>query len=189
MNNLLEATTLEVTVLQDVSLLLPLAFIGIGLFLMIIELTVIPGFGIAGVFGFLLMGSGLFIGVRDLTAQSMEVSTSNLTAIGAGIVAALGGCTAFSLAIFRLIPKIPGMQKLVLKENMHQPQVEQDNLDQHVLGQGGVASTDLRPSGKVDINGRTYDVVTTDGYISNGESIYVEKIQDGHLVVRRAAQG
>ena len=85
MNNLLEATTLEVTVLQDVSLLLPLAFIGIGLFLMIIELTVIPGFGIAGVFGFLLMGSGLFIGVRDLTAQSMEVSTSNLTAIGAGI--------------------------------------------------------------------------------------------------------
>ncbi|NUQ35891.1 MAG: hypothetical protein HUU29_13240 [Planctomycetaceae bacterium] len=177
----------ETHVMQSVDLVLPLSLTGIGIFLLVIELMVLPGFGLAGILGIVLLGGGLFLISRDLAAQAFELSTTDLSAIMAGIVGATAGCTAVCLSIFKLLPVIPGVRKMIHKEALGQHNSQTETLQEHLVGQSGVASTDLRPAGKVRIDGRVYDVTTTDGYISSGAQVYVEKIHEGHVVVRKLA--
>ena len=54
-----------------------------------------------------------------------------------------------------------------------------------MIGKTGVASTILRPSGKVEINGDLYDAKAEISYIEKGEKVLVAKFEAGQLYVRR----
>ena len=57
-------------------------------------------------------------------------------------------------------------------------------LDAGLIGAKGTAFTDLRPSGKVEIQGNPYPAVSQKGYIEKGKKIEVIQVQMGHLIVR-----
>jgi membrane-bound serine protease (ClpP class) len=56
-----------------------------------------------------------------------------------------------------------------------------------LAGRGGVAVTDLRPSGIAEIDGERVDVVSDGGYVAAGEPITVVRDEGYRRVVRRAA--
>lgn len=58
------------------------------------------------------------------------------------------------------------------------------SLDSELVGLFGSATTDLRPSGKIEIKGAPYPAVSQKGYIEKGEKVEVIQIQMGHLIVR-----
>ena len=52
-----------------------------------------------------------------------------------------------------------------------------------LIGQFGIASTDLRPSGKVIIDEMIYQAITTGDYIEKNSNIRVVKIEENQLIV------
>jgi membrane-bound serine protease (ClpP class) len=54
-----------------------------------------------------------------------------------------------------------------------------------LVGKIAIAKTVLRPSGKIDIEGKRYDAVALDGFIEVGESVVVEKHENYNLFVRK----
>ena len=172
---------------RELELVLPLALIGIGIFLLFLEFGVIPGFGLAGISGILLLGLGLFLGAQRIVAIQMEVSEASVFAIISGVVASISGCTLFTFGMFKVMPLMPGVRKMIHRDALKRDTSAMAKLksDENLVGHSGTAQTDLRPSGKVNISGQVYDVTTSDGYVNAGEQVYVEKVHEGHFVVRR----
>jgi membrane-bound serine protease (ClpP class) len=57
-------------------------------------------------------------------------------------------------------------------------------LDEKLVGKSGAALTDLRPGGRVEIEGAPYPAVSQKGYIAKGSKIEIIQVQMGHLIVR-----
>ena len=55
-----------------------------------------------------------------------------------------------------------------------------------LIGQKGIASTILRPSGKIKIDNHYYDALAKFGYIEKGEIIQVSAYENAQLVVMKS---
>ena len=53
------------------------------------------------------------------------------------------------------------------------------------VGSEGVAATDLRPGGKITIDGERFDAVAVDGYIEAGTPVKVVRHENAQLYVSR----
>ena len=84
------------------------------------------------------------------------------------------------------ILKSGAFQRLVLNDEQQSNQgyqVKKPRME--LLGKKGFAKTDLRPSGRIDVDGEWFDAISDDGYIENGTDIIISKIENYNLVVRR----
>ena len=52
-------------------------------------------------------------------------------------------------------------------------------------GEIGITTTDLRPSGKVEIQGKTYQAFSHGDYIDKNEDILVDGIDENQLLVKK----
>jgi membrane-bound serine protease (ClpP class) len=59
-----------------------------------------------------------------------------------------------------------------------------DNRNRLLIGKFGIASTDLKPSGKVEIEGRVYDAIVSVGLIERGNEVEVVDVEFNQLVVK-----
>ena len=98
--------------------------------------------------------------------------------IGAVVVGAFFGGNILKTKMFK---------RLVLEDEQQATQGYQVRKpDTTFIGKIGFAKTDLRPSGKIEIDGNWYDAVSNDGFIENGTNIVVSKIENYNLVVRKS---
>ena len=62
-----------------------------------------------------------------------------------------------------------------------------NTLDENLmLGKTGKAVSDLRPSGKVEIEDEWYDAQTDGEYLLKGEGVVVIEVKNSFVVVRKA---
>jgi membrane-bound serine protease (ClpP class) len=54
-----------------------------------------------------------------------------------------------------------------------------------LVGKTGYASTVLRPSGKVYVEGKVYDAVSTEGFIEKGVQVRVLEYRTGQIYVEK----
>ena len=160
----------------------------IGLLLIALEIFVVPGFGITGISGITLTFSGLVLSlVKNVNFSFDEVKGNDLLiALGTVFLGTVGG---ISLAIYlsqKLFTAETGrFAHMSLKEVMS---LESGYLgvDPELLllkGKNGVAITTLRPSGKIVIDGQTYDAMAVSGMIDKGTNIVVTKVEAAQLYV------
>ncbi|MCL6100091.1 MAG: ATP-dependent Clp protease proteolytic subunit [Bacteroidetes bacterium] len=153
----------------------------VGVILLLIEIFVIPGFGIAGVLGILLMIFGLFLSLvsdfqmRDFSFLSMAIIQLASVFVATGV---------FIFLLSKILPKTNVWNRLILHENIggksgyaSKPTLE------HLVGAEGVALTDLRPAGAAIIDGNRIDVVTEGDYISHDAAIVVKSVEGSKVVV------
>jgi len=167
-------------ILELASILEILLFI-IGFILLLIEIFVIPGFGVFGISGIVLMIGSLFLGLlSDFDLIDWDIISFAIIQLAATFVAT--GVIIFVLLKF--LPKSDMFNKLILKEQVAEksgyaskPTIE------HLIGLEGKALTDLRPSGSALIDGKRIDVVTEGDYISNGSKIIVKSVEGSKVVV------
>lgn len=159
----------------------------VGVLLLALEIFVIPGFGVAGILGIILIISALTLSLVmnnffDFTITGSErVSKAFLLVMGAMIASVV-----LSVIFGRAILKTSLFQRLVLQdEQRSQMGYSVSRVDPALKDKEGVAYTDLRPSGKVQIEGRFYDAVALDGYIERGNKIYIVKQENYNLFVRK----
>lgn len=168
-------------ILQLASIIEILMFI-VGLGLILVEVFAIPGFGVAGISGIVLIVASLFLAMvgADPFLDFTAVSTAVIK-LTVGLAAAL--ILIFLLA--RFLPKSNIFKKFILSEEEKADAGYTSRLIlSDLIGAEGVAVTTLRPAGTAEFNGKRVDVVTDSEYIENGKPIVVTAVEGMRVVVR-----
>lgn len=167
----------------------------VGVVLLFLEFFVIPGFGVAGVSGIVLIVGALvltmifnvgfhfkfdpdFNGAYEVAKDLVIVMFS----IVAGFFAALWLCKKVITAQTRF-----GTIALNTELTSEEGFIAQDMHLQDLVGKEGVAATFMRPAGKIDIDGDLYDATSEYGLIDKGCPITVVKFENAQLVVHKKA--
>ena len=165
-------------------LIIVLGFVLIGL-----ELFVLPGFGIAGIAGVICIIAGLVLSLQGfvLPDPSMPWQTDLMVL---NLIQVLGAVVlAFVLALFMLRYVLPRMS-VVAKgpyldttlQDFHADSLANRNA---AVGDRGIATTPLRPSGKVKIGSTTYDVVTQGDFLEKGTAVVIAAVSGNRLIVKK----
>lgn len=157
---------------MDSSLILPILLQALGVGVIIAEF-VLPSGGLLT-----LTAIGAF--AYSIFYMFSYVST------GAGMYLIAGDVILIPLAIMagiKLITISPvTLRKSLAKEN---GVTVQDSDLQSLVGKYGKTLTDLRPSGKADIDGQRFDVVSAGDYIEKNDEIVVSAVNGNRIVVKQ----
>lgn len=167
-------------ILQLASVLEILMFV-IGLGLLLAEIFIIPGFGIAGISGIILIFASIFLSLLGSKPFiDMEAVSLAIIQISGAILFALIGI--FVLA--KYLPKSRAFNRLVLSqsEKVDEGFVSYPS-EKDLLGKEGIAYTTLRPGGTAEIDGKRVDVVAESEYINQGTKIKVLRVEGIKVVV------
>ena len=157
--------------------------VGVGLILA--EIFVIPGFGIAGVSGIILVVVSLIVSLvgnvrfhfPPIMAFTPAVSTVAITLV-------LLVMAAFSLG--RFLPKCERFNRLVLAPELSSASgYTAAETHAEFLGRVGQTLTQLRPSGTIEIDERRIDVITAGEFIARGEQVKVVSVRGSRVEVRQ----
>ncbi len=160
----------------------------IGLVLLALEIFVIPGFGIAGISGIVLIAAGLVLSlINNIDFDFSPVETG---ALGKAFLTVIGGMTLSFVLIIYLSNKIGSkgiFRKMALEATMDSESgyVGVSMEEAKLVGKKGVASTVLRPSGKVNVEGVVYDAISEDGFVEKGTEVKVVKYETGQIHVSK----
>ncbi len=158
-----------------------------GFILIAIEVFAIPGFGIAGVSGIILMVTGFtFSLIGNDGFDFSPVPDRELIWSLAVVVASMFGGLFVSYFVAKRILKTTRFNKLVLTNEMSAKQgyVSSDPGLSLLIGQTGTTGSYLRPSGKVIIDDTVYNASADRGFIPKGETVEVVKYDGLTLWVR-----
>ncbi|HLP06450.1 MAG TPA: NfeD family protein [Paludibacter sp.] len=162
----------------------------VGLVLLGFEIFVIPGFGIAGVSGIILIIAGLTLSLLDNVVFDFRNVKPGDT-IGALFTVMAGMGLSFGLVVY-LSNKIGSkgiFRKMALDTSLDKQAgymgVSLDELK--LIGKQGVTATVLRPSGIVSVEGVAYPAISQEGYIPKGTPVTVIRYETGQIYVEKAA--
>ena len=178
--------------LADLSGVLEVVLLVVGLVLLAIEIFVIPGFGLAGIAGIILIFTSLIMAMIKLPAPNLPDAGFDAIMLSRAlwtIIWVFCGFIVLAAALVKILPSTPFYRMLVLNPEdaaraaeaaaTQAPgmsvgrQLKPDEL----IGQTGEAVTDLRPSGTAIVAGRRLDVVTEGEYIMRGTRVRIISIQ------------
>lgn len=143
----------------------------IGIALIVIELVVLPGVGVAGIGGTLLVLAGVWFFFHAYgTAAGFAALAVTLVVLCAAVAAALRYRTWRRLSLHA---EIDG------RVNEHRQMLHP--------GDTGVALTRLAPMGTALFSGETFEVTAEESLIDAGTPLEVLRVQDGRISVRAAA--
>ena len=168
----------------------------LGVVLIGFELFVLPGFGIFGVLGVVLLFGGLLGalipgGAGAMFPGSGQGGSVSYAAAVLAVSTALAGAGMWFLA--RHLGSLPIIGKLVLADapslagggTIAGEYARDEGL---AVGMSGRAITPLRPSGKAEIVGRIVDVVARGGFVDTGVPVRLVEV-DGFVITVEALIG
>lgn len=159
-----------------------------GVILVVLEIFVIPGFGIAGISGIILVVMGL-----TLSLINNYVFDFSFTAPGDIFYAFLRVTLTITIAFITgllfsgKILRSSMFNKVVLTETQENQTAYLEDIQQlnNLKGKTAKAITVLKPSGTVEIDGDTYEALADGTFINAGELVKVIAIRGNYLVVRK----
>lgn len=159
----------------------------IGILLIALEIFVIPGFGIAGVAGIILiLGSLMLVMINndffdfsfvDEKEIMIALLTTSLSFVGSFVIMFFGGIRFTKSKTFQRLALINTQDR----EEGYTSRFSNKNM----TNKEGVAFTILRPSGKVTIDGDIYDAYTRGEYVEKGKKIIVVSEEGTSLKVKK----
>ncbi len=172
---------------------LELILLLVGMGVILVELFVLPTFGLLGFIGVILFLVGLFgMMLPGIGSISFEFDTKTLNAAGYVFferLAWLCGTLVFAFILIALLaryvtPSFSGFNRFVLKGNEQTGFIAGDN-PTHLPQPGsiGEAAATLRPAGKVAIGDQLYDAISDGSFIEKGTPIIVVKLDGSTIVV------
>lgn len=163
----------------------------VGLILLILEIFVIPGFGIAGVSGIFLICASLTLALVDNWGLHFGM-VDPLHLLESFAIVVLSTLLALVLgykASKRLFGKRFCGYALALdtEQKKEDGYVAVSGLDRYqaLVGSEGIAESVMRPSGKIRIGRELYDATAESGFIEKGETVIVKRFENAQFFVRR----
>lgn len=161
----------------------------LGLACLALEIFVIPGFGVFGLAGGLLVLGSLVMAGSTLSTLDQGVALSQslatLRTLGLALVAVIGA----GIGLSHFLPRIPLLNAMILAPPQSADAAPARSAARRgegsrLLGRQGITATMLRPAGKVRIDGELLDAVSTAGFIEPGAPVEVAEVASNRLVVR-----
>jgi len=164
----------------------------LGILLVLTEIFVIPGFGVAGVSGIVLIVTGLAFAMIDNKLFYFEGKFDFIVLIKPVSIVMLSTFLSLISSIylagkFFKTSRLPGVSlPTELKDSEGFVGVEIHY--HHLVGKTAVVKTDMRPSGKIDIDGSWYEATMDMGMANKGDSVIVTRFEAGRLYCERLTQ-
>jgi membrane-bound serine protease (ClpP class) len=166
-----------------------------GMVIILVELFVLPTFGLLGFIGIVLFFAGLFgMMLPGVGSVSFEFDTKTVNAAGEVFferLAWLCGTVVVAFLIVLLLmryvtPSLRGMRRFVLAGNEQTGFIAGENpADLPPPGSIGEAFSTLRPSGKIVIDDKLYEAVSYGTFIEKGSKIVVERFEGSTIIVNK----
>ncbi len=150
-----------------------LAVFIIGLILILIE-ALIPGFGLPGIAGIILVILGTILAMGSLSSALVSISVAIIIT------------TIISILMIKYGYKSPIFDRIVLSTSQKDEEgyLSSATKDEY-LDKEGIAVTELRPSGMIEIDGEKLDALSDGSFIPRGSKIKVARVEGSKIIVRR----
>ncbi len=157
------------------------------------EIFFLPGFGVAGVSGLVLLVASLVMAIH---APGEELSWDS---VSRELVVVLGGLAAAFAGTLVVLQWLPGptssagsglVLSTVLEDGTEGATSDAPGAPARdaLLHRRGLALTALRPSGKMSLDGVLLDVVAAGEFIDEGTSVEIIAVEGSRVVVARSAE-
>ncbi len=149
----------------------------IGLALIILEIFVIPGFGVAGISGIIFMISSLILALVNNNYFNFDyVGKSSLNLALAVVSLSFIGSIILLLILSRFIVSENFFEKIAHTQTLADSKLSNSILHREsVLNCKGITITELKPQGKVEINGNMFNAVSSGEFIDARTEVMVYK--------------
>lgn len=176
------ALSLGASYLAELATKTDMLIILLGLALLLVEMLFIPGFGLAGIGGIVIILWGLYELLLPDIPVGAEIESLALWGLTIGIIGGLIGL----LILFRLMTKTsfwtkltaPGLEKAAAGFSTS---IGLENL----VNAEGSTQTDLRPSGWIIVNEKKIFVVSEGDYIDQNSRVKILSVEGNRVVVRK----
>lgn len=145
----------------------------IGLLLLLAEVFLIPGFGLAGIGGVAAILASIFLTFGNIVQATYS------------ILIALGLSIAGFFLLIRFIPSTRAWRKFILftKQEKELGYTVGTKDLKRLTGKEGIAITPLRPSGIVEANGKKLNALTRGEYVNSNTKIKIISVEGNKIVV------
>jgi membrane-bound ClpP family serine protease len=173
----------------QLALLAGLLFL-LGLILLAVEIFVLPGFGVTGVSGIVLIIIGLGLATMERVPQTTAEWT-NFGSVVSVFAALLIVASIGTFLVAHFLPHIPVLNRLAPPGPLDEDSDDGDGGGTGLsperaalLGQVGVATTILRPAGMARFGEELVDVVTDGAFVLEGARVQVIELEGNRIVVK-----
>lgn len=165
-----------------------------GLLLLGLEIFVIPGFGIAGIAGALLILLSLVLSITaNLPAEpGWGISAPDPNGLVRSLwvlVLSLTGSLAVALLALKFLPKTTFFRRVSVSSELKSEDGfrSSDLVGLGLIGREGKALGPLRPGGIVEIDGKEWEAHSLSGWIERGHAVKVVQHENNILLVKPAS--
>ena len=157
----------------------------LGVVLVAVELFVLPGMMIPGVIGGVLILGTLFLAMvdgfafedNDALGWDAEGALDFISRPALNLSIGLLGATLLMMLMMRYLPNVPLFNRMVMGAALAKGDAAREDsisggAGEHI-GVRGVTTTDLRPAGKGNFNGKILDVTAASGFIGADKQVVV----------------
>jgi membrane-bound serine protease (ClpP class) len=156
----------------------------LGLIMMLVEILIIPGFGLAGVGAIILLSAGVYLSWIKLSmAWAIGATLASISSIAMTIVFLRKSGLPSIMVLNRRVgesapPPAAGDQA--------QGGRQKDSADAVSVGQTGLAASDLRPAGIANFQGHRLNVLTEGNYLRKNTRVKIIRIEGNRIFVEEA---
>jgi len=160
----------------------------LGLILLIVEIFAIPGFGVTGISGIILMVLGLTLAMVDNIVFDFSFSVAMASIVKSFFIVIISMFLGLILSLWlggKLFTSRKTFAGLALDRDMRSEEgfIGVESKPKELIGKTGVADSILRPAGKVIIDNDIYDAKAAYGFINKGDKVKVVKYETGQIYV------
>ena len=163
-----------------------------GLVFVALEIFVLPGFGIAGLLGALLLLAGFVMGMVEFgipfdVAFELGYAQESFSLVAIRLAVVSVALIIAAVFLMNRLPKMKAARWMILDKSTSDEEgfVSTPPRFEGLLGKQGRTRCDLRPSGIAEIDGERFDVQTAGDFVSEGVLVEVVEVDGTRLLVKQ----
>ena len=161
----------------------------VGVVSVLVEIFVIPGIGIFGLGGGLLIITSIILASQTFVIPRNSYQLEQLPSSLMMVAAAGSGAFLAMVAMRRYLAEAPLLKRLMLpppdEEDQQQLARREALVDySYLLNKRGRAVTPLVPAGKAQFGDQVVDVISSGELMERGTDVYVTKVLGNHVYVQ-----
>ena len=173
--------SLSVSYIAQLATMSDMIFILVGLSLILLEMLVIPGFGIVGIGGIGFMLYGLYLLLLPEVPVGEEVLGQAMDGFLIGLVGAIIGI----LLLGKLMIRSKFWEQLTAPSSQKKNQGFSNSQGwEDLQGELAITDTDLHPSGWINIDNQRIFVLSEGGFIEKGKEVTILSVDGNRVIVR-----
>ena len=155
-----------------------------GLFCLAAEIFVLPGFGVLGLGGGVLLIASLVLASQSFVLPTNAYQIRQLQWSLLGILGAAVGVSLLGVLLRRWLPSTPVLRNVLLEPPAAATQAFEEEGIEELIGAEGTTTTRLAPAGKARIDGRVRDVTSDGSLVEPGTPVRVVEVRSGRVLVK-----